>query len=107
MSIWPKVPLFLFILQICSASELKEFCENDPTGELYSEIYDSFVEDGLNSIGLDPAYYLKLIEQNEDISFFELAEEASESHPEIAQNLRIWKLETCISRGYEMLQYQQ
>jgi hypothetical protein len=86
------------------SSKLKEFCDSDPTGELYSEIWDSSVEDGFESIGLKSSDYRALISKNPEASLSELARIAKNTHPEIATALKVWELETCITRGYEMLE---
>ncbi len=84
-------------------SDLKVYCQADPTGELYSEIIDSDIVDGFESVGLDSKQYQKIIDSNPNLDFFELADKTSQSHPEIANALKIWKLEICITRGYRML----
>ena len=76
------------------ASELKEFCKDDPTGELYSEIIDSDVIDGFESINLNPSSYQSLIDNNPELGLFDLAEKTKQTHPEIANALEIWKLKT-------------
>lgn len=85
------------------ASELKQFCDNDPTGELYSEIFDSSTEDGFEIIGLNLKKYQPLIKKYPDRNLFEIADKTYALNPEIKNALQIWKLNTCITRGYEML----
>lgn len=88
------------------ASELKQFCDKDPTGELYSEIFDSSAEDGFEIIGLKLEKYSKVIKRFHDKDLFEIADKTRISNPEIKNALEIWKLNTCITRGYEMLHEQ-
>lgn len=85
------------------ASDLREFCKNDHSGELYSEIIDSDIVDGFVSIGLDPNTYKVIISKNPNMDLFELAGHVKLTNPEIDNALTIWKLNTCIDRGYDML----
>jgi len=95
--------LIIFVLNMASqASELKTYCDEDPSGELYSELWDaSFIEDAFISIGLNPKEYGDLIATYDGESIFSLAREYRESYPEIWTAVRMWKLETCITKGYE------
>lgn len=84
------------------SSELTKYCKDDPTGEIYSEIIDSDIIDGLVTIKLNPLSYTALIENNVDMGLFDLAEKTKFSYPEIYNALEIWKLKTCIDRGYDL-----
>lgn len=85
-------------------NDLAQYCQNDPTGELYSELTDAFnIEVQFEIIGLNPHDYTSLIWEYKDSSFWDLAELTAQTHPEISDKLRIWELETCINRGFEML----
>lgn len=97
------VLFFILFSNFSLASDLKTYCDDDPTGELYSEIWDNDIEDGFSVIGLNPSNYITLIDKYEDDDLFDMAEKTIQSHPEISKALYIWKLETCIDRGYQMM----
>lgn len=99
--------LLILTLTLCTlsaqASELEKFCHDDPTGELYSEVIDSDIIDGFNTIGVDYRNYLTIINNNPELDLFDLVEKYQQTFPELMSALKIWKLETCITRGYMML----
>lgn len=100
-----KVVLFLLLILSLNvyASPLEEYCKADPTGELYSAIIDADIVDHFETIGLDANNYSEVISANEDLDLFDIAELTRNSHPEILNALQIWKLKTCITRGYRMM----
>ena len=93
----------LLIHPLIFASELKDFCEEDPTGEIYSELWDSELDSGLQMIGLNPYQYRGLLKSYDEVGLEKMAEDQFLIHPEIKYSLEIWKLKTCIDRGYKML----
>lgn len=96
--------IVLFISASSAASDLKEYCDNDPIGELYSELWDApLVEDAFVIVGLNPIDYKEIIASFDGDSIFALARDYKDTYPEIWAAVRIWKLETCIAKGYEAL----
>ncbi len=85
------------------SSDLQKFCNADPTGELYSEVIDSDIADSFVVIGLESNKYKRIIMKNPNLDLFSLAAKVKQAYPEIANALTLWKLRTCITRGYEML----
>ena len=99
-----KIFIFISISFNAIGSELYEYCSDDPTGEIYSEVWDSpSIEDSFSTIGLNASNYKELIESNKDDSLFTLSVKAEKKYPEISKALHVWMLETCITRGYNML----
>lgn len=81
-----------------SSYTLQDFCNDDPTGELYSELYDAFdTETQFEIIDVDFDEYEKVAETN-DYSVYDLAERFSE----VEYAVDAWERETCQTRGKEM-----
>jgi hypothetical protein len=80
--------IFILVISFTSlASDLADYCQSDPRGEIYSEVIDSDVCDGFESIGLNANDYKQLISQNPTLDLMNLSDKAKVSHPEIANAL--------------------
>ncbi|MDD0851661.1 hypothetical protein HBN50_01085 [Halobacteriovorax sp. GB3] len=77
---------------------LEDFCREDPTGELYSELYDAYdTETQFEIINVDFDEYERLAESN-DYDVYDLAERFSE----VEYAVDAWEKKTCNTRGREM-----
>ena len=98
----------LFSLNVHGKNKLAEYCENDPSGELYSSSWDAHTHDFLEEIGLSEQRYRDLIDsidpdKYEINSFGDYVELLKDDFPELEYKFVIWKLKTCINDGYEHL----
>lgn len=85
---------------------LLEACENDMTGELYSEITDASLDDQFSSIGINQtSKYLYLFEDenNAHLSFMDIIEKYQAQFPELKMALDKKLKEICLERGPDIL----
>lgn len=102
-----KILLFLCFINISIANELLKFCEENESGEIYSAMVDAdSIETNFEMIGLNPynSPYKELIEQNQDLSIWDIAEKHFKTYPEIQIAIDKWEYEECMDRGAEMFE---
>ena len=109
MKFWVSF-IFLLSLSSAQANRLAEYCENDPSGELYSSAWDADTFDFMEEIGLSLAVYGSIIDKVDESeaiinSFEDYVDLLKDDYPEFEYKFQIWKLETCINDGYEDLGY--
>lgn len=102
------VCLMLIHLSVHAESRLATYCDEDPSGELYSSAWDSDPYDFLKEIGLPDPKYRSLIDNVDSTgaeinSFRGYVKFLKKDYPEIDYSYRIWKLKTCINDGYNEL----
>ena len=98
----------LLSLSVYAQSPLAKYCDDDPTGELYSASWDANPYDFLVDIDLKGQKYRDLIDKvnksgAEINGFGDYVRILKADHPEIGLKYKIWELETCINEGYHHL----
>ena len=100
--------LFSISFSSYGKNRLEVYCEDDPTGELYSSSWDAHPHDFLEEIGLPEQKYRDLIDSiDSDMynigSFKDFVDLLKNDYPELEYKFIIWKLKTCLSNGYGYL----
>ena len=91
----------------CFTRNMLNFCQGDPTGEMYSEITDAAdLSIQLQIIGLNPIDYSQLIDSDgfgigswTDLDIEDIATIEASTNPQISQHLSNWKRTTCEKYG--------